>query len=81
MKVKVFSTPTCPYCIQLKNYLKENNIEFEDINVAENESAREEMIKKSTQMGVPVFMLTNENGKEDVVVGFNKDKISELLKL
>jgi len=34
-QVKVYSTPTCPYCKQAKQFLRENNIEFEDIDVAE----------------------------------------------
>jgi len=40
--VRVFSTPGCPFCVTLKNFLKEHNIEFEDINVAENEIAQKE---------------------------------------
>lgn len=74
--VKVFSTPTCPYCVTLKEYLKEHNIEFEDIDVSQNEKARNEMIEKSGQMGVPVVDINGE-----VVVGFDKEKIKNLLKI
>ena len=76
MVVRVFSTPTCPYCLTLKNFLKEHNIEFEDIDVSQDEKVRDEMIKKSGQMGVPVV----EIGK-DIVVGFNKKIITRLLKI
>lgn len=72
--VKVFSTPGCPFCVTLKQFLKEHNIEFDEFNVAEDKKAREEMIKKSGQMGVPVIEI---NGK--IVVGFDKEKISQLL--
>ena len=72
--IKVFSTPICPYCVTLKTFLKENNIEFEDIDVSVDEKAREEMIQKSGQMGVPVIEV---NGQ--IVIGFDKEKISELL--
>ena len=49
--VKVYSTPTCPYCVTLKNFLKEHNVQFEDIDVAQNElAAQKEMIEKSGQM-------------------------------
>ena len=42
MKVKVYSTPTCMYCVMVKKFLKENNIDFEDINIAEDiEAARQ----------------------------------------
>ncbi|RMF56228.1 NrdH-redoxin [Candidatus Woesearchaeota archaeon] len=75
-KVKVYSTPTCPYCIQLKEFLKENNIEFEDINVAEDQEAAKEMIEKSGQMGVPVADI---NGT--IIVGFDRAKVKEALGL
>lgn len=54
-EVKVYSTTTCPYCVRAKQFLKENNIVFEDIDVSANPEAGEEMIKKSGQMGVPVL--------------------------
>jgi glutaredoxin 3 len=75
-KIKIYSTPTCPYCITLKEFLKEKNIGFEDINVAEDREAREEMVHKSGQMGVPVVDIDGE-----IVVGFEKQKISKLLNI
>jgi len=74
--IKVYSTPTCPYCHMAKQYLKENNVEFEDIDVSANQAAAQEMINKSGQMGVPVLDI---NGT--IVIGFNKQKIAELLKI
>ncbi|MBU3933081.1 MAG: glutaredoxin family protein [Candidatus Omnitrophica bacterium] len=75
-KVKVYTTPTCPYCIRTKQFLKENNIEFENIDVSANQQAAQEMTEKSGQMGVPVLDINGE-----IVVGFDKDKISQLLGL
>jgi len=75
-KIRVFSTPVCPYCITLKEFLKEHNIEFEDINVAEDKKALEEMVEKTGQMGVPVIDINGE-----FVVGFDKEKISQLLNI
>ena len=74
--IKVYSTPTCPYCTRTKQFLKENNITFEDIDVSVNQQLAQEMIDKSGQMGVPVLDIDGE-----VVVGFDKDKISQLLGL
>ena len=74
--VKVYSTITCPYCVTLKEFFKEHNIEFEDIDVSQDEKARDEMIEKSGQMGVPVIDINGE-----IVVGFDKEKISQLLKI
>jgi len=76
MKVEVYSTPTCMYCNLLKDFLKEKDVEFTEINVAEDEEKRTYIVEKSGQMGVPVILID-----EEVVIGFNKDKISELLGL
>jgi glutaredoxin-like YruB-family protein len=73
---KIYSTPTCVYCKTLKEYLKRNNKEFEDIDVSKDEKQLQEMIKKSGQMGVPVIEIG-----ENVIVGFDKAKIDELLKI
>jgi len=73
-KVLVYSTPTCPYCIRTKQFLKDNNISFEDIDVSRNQAAAEEMISKSGQMGVPVLDISGE-----MIVGFDKEKIKQAL--
>jgi glutaredoxin 3 len=73
-KTIVYSTPTCPYCVVAKDFLKNNNIEFEAKDVAVDEVAREEMIKKTGQMGVPVIDIDGE-----IIIGFNEGRIRELL--
>lgn len=75
-QVKVYSTPTCPYCIRLKEYLKQKNIEFQNIDVSVNKAAVEEMVRLTGQMGVPVVTID-----ESVVVGFDKAKIDSLLSI
>ncbi|MDP2909702.1 MAG: glutaredoxin domain-containing protein [bacterium] len=74
--IKVYSTPTCPYCVTLKNFLKENNIQFEDIDVSQNEAAAKDMIDRSGQMGVPVVDIDGE-----MIVGFDQERIKKLLKI
>ena len=75
-KVKVYSTATCPYCIKVKEFLKENNVSFENIDVGSDQQAADEMVKKSGQMGVPVIDI---EGK--IITGFNKKAIIEELEL
>ena len=75
-KVIVYSTPTCPFCDMAKAYLKEHDVEYEDINVAEDKDAAQEMIDKSGQMGVPVLDI---DGK--IIVGFDKDEIKKALNI
>lgn len=72
--IKIYSTPTCPYCHMLKEYLDEKGFAYEDMNVAGDLQARKEMIEKSGQMGVPVSEINGE-----IVIGFNREKVNELL--
>ena len=73
-KVKVYSTPTCPYCIRAKQFLKDGAVVFDDIDVSKDQDAAQEMIKRSGQMGVPVIDIDGE-----LIVGFDKEKIKQTL--
>jgi len=72
--IKVYSTPTCPYCVTLKNFLKERGFEFEDIDVSQSQKMLDEMVEKSGQMGVPVVDINGE-----IIIGFDREKIVKLL--
>jgi glutaredoxin 3 len=72
--VKIYSTPTCVYCRMAKQYFNENKVAYEDINVASDAKAREYIVKRTGQMGVPVIEVGNE-----VVIGFDEEKLGELL--
>ncbi len=72
--IKVYTTNTCPWCVKAKNFLKSENIEFQELNVQDDMIAREEMIKKSNQMGVPVLDI-NDN----IIIGFDKPAILKAL--
>jgi len=73
-KVRVFSTRSCPYCYMLKDFLRENNVQFEDIFVDSDYNAAMEMIRISGQRGVPVADI---NGQ--VIVGFDQPRITRAL--
>lgn len=72
--VKIYSTPTCVWCKAAKDFFGEKGIVYEDLNVASDATARKFMFKRTGQMGVPVIEIGNE-----VVIGFDEEKISELL--
>jgi len=74
--VKVYSTPTCPYCVLAKDFLRKNGVKFEDIDVSQDAAAAEEMIRRSGQAGVPVIEIDGE-----MIVGFNVPEIKRKLKL
>lgn len=72
--IKVYSTTVCPWCVKAKKYLESKNVEFVDVNVAEDMEAREEMLSKTKQMSVPVLDI---NGT--VIIGFDKKAIDNAL--
>jgi len=74
VEVKVYSTPGCIFCKRVKDFLREKNVEFEDINVAGNEEVKEIIFDKTGQLSVPVTQVGNE-----FVVGDDLKKIQELL--
>ncbi|GAH99522.1 unnamed protein product [marine sediment metagenome] len=74
--VKLFVTPSCPYCFTLKEFLKEHNIKFKEIDVSQNEKVKDELIKKTGKMEVPIVEIEGE-----IIVGFDKEKICKLLNI
>lgn len=74
MAVKVYSTPSCPWCTVAKRYLKSKNINFDDLDVSKSREAANEMVIKSGQRGVPVIDI---NG--NIVVGFDRATIDKLI--
>lgn len=75
MKIKIYTTPACPWCTIAKEFFKKNKIDFEEIDVSENQEKAQEMIAKSGQMSVPVIDIEGE-----IIVGFNEEKIKAALK-
>lgn len=73
-QVIIYSTPVCHFCNQAKEYFTENNVTYTEHDVAADQDKRQEMIEMTGQMGVPVIRIG-----DDVVVGFDEDKIAELL--
>jgi glutaredoxin-like YruB-family protein len=74
--VKVYSTPSCAYCFTLKEFLKERNVNFEDIDVSKDKQALEEIVKKTGKMEVPLVEIDGQ-----IVAGFDKEKIVKLLNI
>lgn len=74
-KVTIYTSNTCPHCKAAKNYLRENNIDFEEKNVDEDRSAIDYLVEKGYR-GVPVINIDGED-----MVGFNKNLVAEKLGL
>lgn len=71
--IKIYSSTSCTNCTAAKEYLKEKGYEYEEKNVSTDKEAKKELIAMG-YMGVPVIMID-----DDVVVGFNKSKLDEIL--
>lgn len=74
MSVTVYSTPTCPWCTRVKEYLNYKEVKFKEINVAQDRDGAMEMVRKSGQRGVPVVDIDG-----NIVVGFDQAMIDRLL--
>ncbi len=74
--IKIYTTPPCVYCRMAKDYFKEKNVQYEEINVSGDEARIEEMVQKSHQRGVPVIEINGE-----IIVGFDRPQIEKALKL
>jgi len=74
--VKIYSSPTCPHCREAKKFLENHKIEFEDYNVASDKAAREEMVRKSGEMRIPVIDIGG-----NLIIGFDEAQLKEKLGL
>ena len=75
-KITIYTTPTCAYCKMTKAFFKEHNVTYEEKDVSTDAVARDEMIAKSNQMGVPVIDIEGQ-----LTVGFDKERLSRLLNI
>ncbi|MEK7076680.1 MAG: glutaredoxin family protein [Patescibacteria group bacterium] len=74
--VKMYTTPTCVYCKMAEDFFAKHSVKYEEYNVAEDEKARDEMIAKSHQLGVPVIDVDGE-----IFIGFDQRGLSRALKI
>lgn len=74
--VTIYTTPSCGWCRRIKEYFKEHNISYQEIDVSQNRAKAQEMIEKSGQMGVPVIDIDGS-----IVVGFDRPRLARLLGL
>jgi glutaredoxin-like YruB-family protein len=75
MNVTVYTTPTCPYCHMVKEYLSQRDVPFVEKDVSVDQAAAMDMVSRTGQQGVPV---TEINGQ--FVVGFDRPRLEHLLK-
>ncbi len=74
MTVKIYTTPTCPFCKMTKKFLTEKNVDYEEVDVTASKENAKEMIEKSGQRSVPIIDYDGE-----IIVGFDKKRLKELV--
>ena len=75
-QVTIYSTPSCVYCKMAKEFFTKNNVAYEEHDVASDQKAREDMVNKTHQLGVPVIQID-----DNIVIGFDQKTIEDLLGL
>lgn len=79
--VTIYSTATCGFCKMLKSYLNDKGVKYEVKMADEDQSLAQELYEKSGQLGVPFTVITDEDGKEENILGFDRPKIDAALGL
>lgn len=72
----IYTTSTCVYCGPVKDFLKQKNIEYEEVNLDATPERRQELLETTGQMAVPVTIITKDDGSKDVTVGMNLPKLA-----
>lgn len=72
--VEIYSTSTCHFCREAKEFFVEKKIEFVEYDVANDAAKRDEMIRLTGQLGVPVIMINGE-----ALVGFDSAEVLKKL--
>ncbi len=75
-RVLVFTTPSCPWCVRAKQYLRQRNVRFREVDVSRDVAAARDLVRRTGRMGVPVVEI---DGRP--IVGFDKPQIDRLLGL
>ena len=74
MNVKIYTTPTCPWCTKTKELLTKTKTQFQEIDVSDDQKASDEMEEKSGQLGVPVTDIDGE-----IIIGYDTEELKEAL--
>lgn len=80
MKITIYSTKSCIYCVKLKSWLDEKGVKYTNYNVDENPIAAQNMVRISGQMGVPFSTIELDNGEQVNILGFDRVRFDNVLK-
>ena len=76
-EVIIYTTPTCPYCHKVKDWLNQHKVSFKEINLAEDYDAAQKMIEESNQVGVPVLKISENTKIKKIIIGYDTDQLED----
>jgi len=79
--ITIYSTATCGFCKMIKSYLNDKGISYNVKMADEDQSIAKELFEKSGQLGVPFTVITDDDGNEEKILGFDRRKIDSALGL
>ena len=79
MKITMYSTATCAFCLMLKKYLEEKNLAYEVKMADEDENIAQELYEKSQGFTVPFTEIVKDDGSVENVLGFDVPKLNAAL--
>lgn len=79
-KITIYSTATCGYCKMLKGYLQSKNIAYQEKHVDQDPQAAKELLDKSGQMSVPLSVIVQDDGSEEMILGFDRSRVDALMR-
>ena len=74
MEIRLFTAPACTWCKKLKEYLKKKKISYQEFDIGEIDTARDELLEKTGQLAVPTIDI---NGT--YIVGFDEPALEKAL--
>lgn len=77
--VTIYTTNTCAYCHAVKDYFRQKDVTYEEVNLDNEPARRQELLNMSGQLAVPVTVVTKTDNSKDIVVGFNLPKLASAL--
>jgi glutaredoxin len=81
-KVVMYAISTCAWCKMTKKFLKDNDVEYEYVDVdmtsdEDHEKIRKDITSKGAEPSYPTLIVDDKT----VITGFRKDKIKEVLEI
>ncbi len=75
-QIKIYTTPTCPWCKKTKQLLEDNKVSYQNVDVTTDTAGREEMVNITGQLSVPVIDIGGE-----IQVGYDENWLKKKLNL